>query len=79
MNASFDNCSLIKNIIIQKDRQEESSIKESKKKKNTQQTESDFINGIQNQKYIKTNKIEIEKTHFQKQFWPKINLSFGIY
>jgi hypothetical protein len=64
MNASFDNRSLIRNIFIQKDRQEESSIKEKKKKKHTQQTKSDFINGIQNQKYIKTNKIEIEKAHF---------------
>jgi hypothetical protein len=74
MNASLNNHSLIKNIIIQKDRQEASSIKKKKR-----QTESDFINGIQNQKYIKTNKIEIAKTHFQKQFWPKINLSFRIY
>ena len=32
MNAFFDNHSLIKNIIIPKDRQEESSIKERKKK-----------------------------------------------
>ena len=30
MNASFDNHSLIRNIFIQKDRQEESSIKEIK-------------------------------------------------
>jgi hypothetical protein len=35
MNAFFDNCSLIINIIIQKDRQEESSIKERKKKTQT--------------------------------------------
>ena len=32
MNASFDNHTLIRNIIIQKDKQEESSIKERKKK-----------------------------------------------
>jgi hypothetical protein len=35
MNASFDNLSLFRNIIIQKDRQKESSIKERKKKKHT--------------------------------------------
>jgi hypothetical protein len=64
MNASFYSHSLIRNIFIQKDRQEESSIKERKKKKNTQQTKSYFINGIQNKKYIKTNKIKIAKAHF---------------
>ena len=63
MNASFNNCSLIRNILIQKDRQEENPIKAIKKNTHTT-TKSDFINGIQNQKYIKTNKIKIEKAHF---------------
>jgi hypothetical protein len=35
MNASFDNRSLIRNILIQKDRQEENSIKAIKEKKKT--------------------------------------------
>jgi len=65
MNYSFDNHSLIINILIQKEKQEENSIKSIKEneKKHTQQMKSYFINGIQNQNYIETNKIEIEKAH----------------
>jgi hypothetical protein len=47
MNVSFDNHSLIRNILIQKDRQEENSIKAIKEnKKNTQQTESILLMGF---------------------------------
>jgi hypothetical protein len=42
--------------------------KKKKKHTHTQQIESYFINGIQNQKYIKTNKIEIAKAQFQNNF-----------
>jgi hypothetical protein len=56
MNAPFDNLSLIRKILIEKDKQEENSFKAIKenKKKHTHQTKSNFINGIQNQKYTKS-------------------------
>jgi hypothetical protein len=77
MNASFDNRSLIINILIQKDRQEENSFKTIKENKKHKQTKSNFINGIQNQKYTKSKQ---QKKTFQEMILAKdMNLSFWIH
>jgi hypothetical protein len=53
----FDDFSWLNNIMVQNDRQEDNSVKAIKEsKKKTQQTKSDFINGIENWKCIKKTK-----------------------
>jgi hypothetical protein len=65
------NRSLIRNILIQKDRQEENTFKTIKENKNTQQTKSNFINGIRNQKYTKSKQ---QKKTFQETILAKYKL-----
>jgi hypothetical protein len=61
--------------MVQKDRQEENSFKAIKeKKKNTQQTKSNFINGIQNQKCTKSKQNQNSKSTLSETILAKDKL-----